>query len=635
MHTNLVSIAEGCLDTTIPPELTSVATVVPQTNGFSVYSSSIPHVWSSIDHQAIVWCGQFRISLTSALIGSLNQDTVDKRLAVFKNYLLPVAVDNGDDQQQFKGWLRNYKVRRFSLHKNKEFSVLTDTRPVANHEDGLKVFVCDSAYAADKRLESCRNLAASHVQRVPKASSNSALASPSEVDSLYYINYHAGESGEVLVVTEPPGFKKSAVKSMIVAEPTTTPLVLKEGLLRLTLGKTIKLKRQVMSRVVLDSIWSSLVSLQVRVGTRDSNHARFQPIVRQYVDEPNESKYFLNVGDEFLSIKMHAIAPYVPFKDGNAHKLNLQVLSDEDVEMWVKIDWFSSIGRLFLHYRSALAVFPLTVVMAVLMIQWAEFNKRDNFLTFHDALVRFVHGYMGYMMGLAAVLPVILANGSVQSILQFIEPALQDEERLSNHVFLGLEGSHMWILGPIFIAMATALCIIQCYIVDFVTDSMKQCTPTVLLPLLQALVKSGTVVLIALSCCVPFQVVVVGACGLQLLNVLHERWNTPLERLNTSLFILLLWVLPISIPVALVWMRNPEPEFHGINILSVLPSLLLLNQLPTALALPKSNVQLWVTHAMLGYIMLYALIFGIQRSYWLHHLVNFLYGWFLLMLCLE
>lgn len=57
---SLVSITGGPIDTMITSESTSISSIVPPSNGFTVYTSSIPYVWGGIDHQAIVWCDQFR-----------------------------------------------------------------------------------------------------------------------------------------------------------------------------------------------------------------------------------------------------------------------------------------------------------------------------------------------------------------------------------------------------------------------------------------------------------------------------------------------------------------------------------------------------------------------------------------------
>ena len=70
----LVSVAGGGLDTMIPSEYSSLTSLVPDTHGFTVFTSSIPNVWTGMDHLAIMWCDQFRKALVKAIF-----DVVDAR----------------------------------------------------------------------------------------------------------------------------------------------------------------------------------------------------------------------------------------------------------------------------------------------------------------------------------------------------------------------------------------------------------------------------------------------------------------------------------------------------------------------------------------------------------------------------
>ncbi|CAJ2513758.1 Uu.00g018770.m01.CDS01 [Anthostomella pinea] len=70
----LVSIAGGGLDTVVPSDYASIESLVPETHGFTVFTSTIPTVWTSMDHQAITWCDQFRKVMVRALY-----DVVDNR----------------------------------------------------------------------------------------------------------------------------------------------------------------------------------------------------------------------------------------------------------------------------------------------------------------------------------------------------------------------------------------------------------------------------------------------------------------------------------------------------------------------------------------------------------------------------
>jgi len=66
-HLTLVSIAGGGLDTVVPSDYASLTSLVPETHGFTVFTSTIPQVWTGMDHLAIMWCDQFRKAVVRAL----------------------------------------------------------------------------------------------------------------------------------------------------------------------------------------------------------------------------------------------------------------------------------------------------------------------------------------------------------------------------------------------------------------------------------------------------------------------------------------------------------------------------------------------------------------------------------------
>lgn len=85
----LISIAGGSLDTIIHSDGVVVDKVVPKTNGFTTYTTSIPGVWTGCDHMAILWCKQFIQVLSNTLLDVVNSgSTVEERRRVFEYHLL-------------------------------------------------------------------------------------------------------------------------------------------------------------------------------------------------------------------------------------------------------------------------------------------------------------------------------------------------------------------------------------------------------------------------------------------------------------------------------------------------------------------------------------------------------------------
>ncbi|RKP08209.1 GPI inositol-deacylase PGAP1-like protein, partial [Thamnocephalis sphaerospora] len=52
----LVTLAGGQPDTMINSDLCDVSGLVPRTNGFTVYTTGIPDLWSSMNHHCVFWC---------------------------------------------------------------------------------------------------------------------------------------------------------------------------------------------------------------------------------------------------------------------------------------------------------------------------------------------------------------------------------------------------------------------------------------------------------------------------------------------------------------------------------------------------------------------------------------------------
>jgi GPI inositol-deacylase len=112
----------------------------------------------------------------------------------------------------------------------------------------------------------------------------------------------------------------------------------------------------------------------------------------------------------------------------------------------------------------------------------------------------------------------------------------------------------------------------------------------------------------------------------------------------------MLWILPINLPVLAVWIHNlavhwltPFSSHH--NLLSVVPFILLVETLTTGNMIPRipnryitpfrpiSNQLLticrlrFVTNILFLGLASYAALYGVTYAYRLHHFVNFVVGW--------
>lgn len=95
----------------------------------------------------------------------------------------------------------------------------------------------------------------------------------------------------------------------------------------------------------------------------------------------------------------------------------------------------------------------------------------------------------------------------------------------------------------------------------------------------------------------------------------------------------MLWVLPINMPVLLVWVHNltvhwltPFSSHH--NVLSIMPYLVLVETLTCGKMIPRiTSRNRYVTNVLFFFLAVYAAVYGITYAYMIHHLANFVCAW--------
>ena len=98
--TPLISVCGGSSDTQIASDACAIE--LDHDQGFSVFTSAMPGVWTGVDHQAMVWCHQLRWQVARTLleIRRVRKPSAKlqraKRLLVFGNdeVLTPIPTDN-------------------------------------------------------------------------------------------------------------------------------------------------------------------------------------------------------------------------------------------------------------------------------------------------------------------------------------------------------------------------------------------------------------------------------------------------------------------------------------------------------------------------------------------------------------
>ena len=99
------------------------------------------------------------------------------------------------------------------------------------------------------------------------------------------------------------------------------------------------------------------------------------------------------------------------------------------------------------------------------------------------------------------------------------------------------------------------------------------------------------------------------------------------------MLILMLWVLPINIPVLVVWAHNlavhwftPFSSHH--NVLSIMPYLILVETLTCGKMIPRVTSRArHITNVLFFILAVYAAVYGVTYAYVLHHIVNLICAW--------
>ncbi|KAA8916861.1 hypothetical protein TRICI_000980 [Trichomonascus ciferrii] len=812
----LISIAGGKLDQMISSDHASVAAIVPPTNGFTVYTSSIPFVWSGIDHQAIVWCDQFRQVIARSLMDALDvrnpskTKTLASRMDAFRRHLLtgfepepqypkrrfhptigkdystavgpPDTVLIADDigmnvvpngqrlhldglgsrdnavthLMPLPSTMENLNDTHLSLLSNRPLLHPTKYATIDMNNDfedselyhGIYMLACKYPNSAKELSDSlfsildlrkytsmrssnnqmtldkgniglmCKNIGG-HAVVLPQAKTAppttqkkpQPVAPDDEHEPMYYANFNStllsGYSYVVVVDTNEyltPGFVLAENRPNCQAK-----IQISDSLWKYFVGwKTVEIPANSPIEVdaSFESLWSSLLAYRVKIGPVDKKKGSkrndfFTPFMRQYIQEPFESKYYLNLvpGSEFV-VNVHGVAPFTPYSVTSEwySNLHLQVWNDgtgnngKPMEIQITVDIMNSLGQLVLHYRTALCILPIFIVVCVLMIQLEVHAYSAVFLSFEQGLRIFTKKYLWGVLILTTLLPMFLTNSFVEQFFYYIEPMMDSSSgegpssiftaTRKNQFFLGLESTHLCFLGPLFILVSTGLNFASYYVLMAIlhlvlyilkppgrvlgtmTNALFGTRMISLRPLRIAIILA---LLVGVVFILPQQLVFMvgscmqlGACVKAIHNLRSIKDNCSSEEANerkqqqrqttnseegenlvnyaVTVLIAMLWIVPINAPVLAVWIRNLSvsqwwqiPFGSNHDVLSIAPLMMLVEKITSGKMLPRINSvgcsQLFFTRAMLLYIAFYCLIFGIQRAYWLHNLVNFFAAW--------
>ncbi|KAL1305342.1 hypothetical protein AAFC00_002240 [Neodothiora populina] len=726
-HLTLVSIAGGGLDTVVPSDYASLTSLVPGSHGFTVFTSTIPHVWTGMDHLAIMWCDQFRKAVVRALY-----DVVDvtipsqilpraERMRRFRKHFLtgmePAVVKEMAHQEptmlltlgdQSTAILpQGERLSLVSLGSSgkseahvlpipipgsaeaKQFTLLTDQ--ALNGQGLVEVYFC-SVYP--HQAGQSGNLFALNLDFSGKAAGATRLACKSAATDAIALPASTKESNHAFDSTQPFWYLQYDIEDIVdyqfvavidKANEATAGWVVAEfssnaeSVVRIdkslrsliTSGAHLVLgaSRPMVNKIYISKMHSSLLAYQLDIKQKcASNSELFRPLLRQYISEPYESKFFPDV--KHANINLHGVSPYVtpPATSSTKGGLFLQIWSDptckSSMEVSLHVDVLGSAGKLVMRYRTVFAAFPLLVVALVIRKQFKVYDATGIFMSFSEGMDQCIRTSLPVLFLALTFLSLSLAKASHSAIGEEILGQQQNATEslksfTKNELLLGSHDSFFWFLIPLFGLICVGVCIAANYVVLALThllavlysrirsvtlrndEGRRTSTAFAVSSPIQRIVTTS-ILLLMVATIIPYQFAYMVLClvhlatctrALRLARETRSGTNYNFYNYTHSLLVLMLWVLPINLPVLVVWIHNlavhwltPFSSHH--NILSIMPYILVVETMSAGHMIPRITGRLrLITNVLLFTLAIYAAVYGVTYAYVLHQLVNGFCAW--------
>ena len=542
-HVTLISIAGGGLDTIVPCDYTSLTSLVPDTHGFTVYTSSVPNVWTGADHLSILWCDQFRKVIVRSLMEVIDVHRPSQtkpraeRMRIFKRWYLtgleatvektlsqkePAtlltlegnanAIMAAGERLHLRELGRLGKPRAYLMPIPQEaeqggtrFTLLSD-QPLDTTDGAgnLEVLFCSvfplqtghsatmlstldlSGGSPSSTRLACKNAASDNI-RLP-ASTRTSKQPFDSAPPFSYLQYALEDLAEhqfVAVVdkSNTPSVGWAIAEFSSTKAATIRPSLSLMGLLLMGLRVSLPADRPLVTELQVPAVHSSLLAYRLTLSPQACGGAStelFTPLLRQYIREPHESKFFVNVRS--TNINIHGIAPFMPpplrtpaMLDG----LNLQLWSDpachSSVMLSLSVDVLGSAGKLYMRYRTAFLAFPILVVALVLRKQFTVHDATGIFPTFFDALHACLRSSLPLLLAAMSLLAFSLghAQNALPGTISSESGGVFSWQRNStesffdytqNDLLLGSQDPFFWFLVPLCGLVSVGMCVLLNYV---------------------------------------------------------------------------------------------------------------------------------------------------------------------------
>lgn len=381
----LISIAGGKNDNMIHSDSTAVFPIAASSNSFATLSSSIPGVWTSIDHLAIVWCHQCRTALVNALFEIIDTQSHSKtrsleaRMSIFAKHLL-----SGFEPYQYNRLQTGLKPSDEIVIKADKVSCYISPIPKLNHYSPFKrLYLTPIKFSGDQSFSHIYDDPASKLSyylcKFPTSKYiNDKVVMPvldistKDSDEIYYtcskidpaysipIPYSKPDTSEsfdsgfvpniglksaryylfnnsrdlsnyeyIAAVAPESGLPEKSLVKINSEFKSANVEIDASNFALLFRGAKVRLKPMEFVDISLKKATSGLISYKTYIDSRKECEASsdLSFFMRQYVTNPFESKWYVNIGSSKpLYLSFHGVAsPFTPYESNS--NLHLQVFS--------------------------------------------------------------------------------------------------------------------------------------------------------------------------------------------------------------------------------------------------------------------------------------------------------------------
>ncbi|CCK70589.1 Bst1p KNAG_0E03300 [Huiozyma naganishii CBS 8797] len=532
-NVSLVSITGGISDEILPADYATVADLIPPENGFSTFTTTIPSVWTPIDHLAIVWCEQLRHVIAKLLLESVDSNTSSKvkplseRISLAKKHLLSgfedYATEEGNVRRpeesshntdttyssgvQFVGENETLVIESTNYDTIQRF-IRMDISKVDRDNDALKFTLLTSVEKPEvlfcqnfARLGSSANVkcvnAKNDINTVPRSTKDEfypADSSWGKDQTPFKMLHFSGQDlrdYDFIIIKKPKRniLGDNGWLTATVSFKNPDDVVLDTPLLLSLRSRKLAVPSQenfVSQTWIFPNLWNSLVSYRLTIFAKDTDGSDnlFEPFIRQATFEPFETKWHINVAqNKKVDISMHNVSPYIPIDETQSRHLSLNIIvpPNMDISLKLKVNVFLTLKLLFIRYRLAIPAFLAVFVSLVLGFQFNYYRKSANFISFPDALGKILKSYGVVMLIVLFLMSPITNNKLVQKIFSLIDPVglnkpflLEEYHIYNNYYYLGIRDIFTSWIGPLFGVMTVGALFTLCKLIDFVAYLIGQ-----------------------------------------------------------------------------------------------------------------------------------------------------------------